>query len=126
MVPARQLLLARVVADPGADRRERIGLADALVGLLVLAPGDVRDVAPGLGAERAGRLARRADQVLADEGVAPLVDDVPLVLVAEVAQRAQSTGLDAVCPRPHMVVSLTTQRQLLEQVELLERPLAAR
>ena len=48
-----------------------------------------------------------------------------LVLVAEVAQR-ESTGFGAVWPSPHIVVSFTTARQLLQEVELVERAAALR
>ena len=74
-VQARELVVGRA-------RR----LADRPVRVLVLAAADVGDVTPCLGSHRARRLARRPDQFLADECVASLVDDVPLVFVSEVTQ----------------------------------------
>ena len=88
-LPQTASLLALVVADPGADGRKRIGFADDPVSLFVFAPCQVRDVTPCFGAERTGGLARCADELIADKGVALLLQYVPLVLLAKITERAQ-------------------------------------
>ncbi len=112
-----------MVADAGTDGGEGIGLPDDPVGLFVFPPADVGHVSPCLGPQRAGRLARRAHQLLADEGIAPFVVDMPLVLLAEVAQRTEhgiGRGLSQAAHRRvrhHM-------GQFLEKVQVLQGRLA--
>ncbi len=108
-----------MVAGPGADRREGVGLTDHPIRLLVLAALDVGDIAPCLGPHRTRRLARGPDQVLADKGVAPLVDDVSLVLVAEVAQGAEDRIGGGLTQAAHGGV-LDDDGQLFEQLQVIE------
>ena len=112
-------LLALVVANAGADRREGIGLANDPVRLLVFAARQMSHIAPGFRAQRAGGMARRPDQLLAHEGIATLVDDVVPVFFEEVAQRARAPDWRAVWPRPHIDVSFTTSASSAKQVEVL-------
>ena len=59
--PARRL--ARGVAHPPADRAERVCRGDRLVGLLEFLLPDVGEIGRGVGADGAGDLARRGDEV---------------------------------------------------------------
>ena len=81
--------LAGVIAHARAGRGERVGAADDPIGFRVLAARDVRDVAPGFRAHRAGVLAGRAHQVLARARRAAPLEDMRFVFVAEPAQGRQ-------------------------------------
>ena len=79
------VLLTPVVAYSRTYRRKGVRLADHSIRVLVLAAGDESGVAPGLGSDRTGRLARCSRQLLAHISVAPFVDDMPLILATEVS-----------------------------------------
>ena len=76
--------LARRVADPAADRRERVRRGDRLERLLDLPLPDVRDVGGRVGSDRAGDLTRRGDEV----GVVDVVGQRELGGTAGVATRS--------------------------------------
>ena len=119
------MLFALAVANPGANRGERIRLADDLIGFLVPSLLDQRHVPPGFGFQRASRLAGRADQVAADKGVTPLVKHMPLVFVAEMAERGQH-GIGCGLPQAAHRRVFDDQGQFFEQLEMFGSPASPR
>jgi len=76
-----------MVADPAANAGQGIDPAVDLQGFLEVALGDQSDIRASLGADRAGVVAGRGDQVVADSSRTSLVFNVSFVFVPEIAER---------------------------------------
>ncbi len=114
---AATVALARMRANAGANRGEWVGLPDCLIRLFVSTARYMSNVTPRRSTQRTGSLTGSPDQLFADEGPAPVVPDVLLILITEIVQRTQNRVRRRLPQAAHGCV-LHNLGQLLEKVYL--------
>ncbi|OPZ97152.1 MAG: hypothetical protein BWY71_01708 [Planctomycetes bacterium ADurb.Bin412] len=114
-------IFAGMMADAGTYGRQRIGLPDDPVGIIILLAGNMGDIAPDFGADGTAVLAGGAHQLFAGAGRTLPVENVGLIFLAEpvesaedrigsgLPQTAQRGGLDGLGQLPQLHHALEPQ-----------------